>query len=292
MDTRFWGPSGWRLLHLIAFSYEPDKQKEEVRELFETLPFVLPCKFCRASLAEYMEEDPLEPALKSRETLSKWLWRIHNMVNEKLRGQGLLKEANPSFASVKGFYDERVEAGCIRTDFESGHEPDKLIKPSRFYFEGWEFLFSIADNHPLTQSMKNSLPMSDIPDIPDIPEVTEEIKNSPEFRNRWNLMKPEERMKFYTRFWKSIGGSLPFESWRSAWKSCPLDFSRIRKKSLWIRELWRIRCCLEKELELVNRDEFQSLCKRLVENRSGCGKKKRARTCRSIRKVRKTRKVY
>jgi len=258
----------------------------------------------------------LKPALKSRETLSKWLWRIHNKVNEKLRGQGLLKEANPSFASVKEVYYERVEAGCIRTDlkpsrfyfesghrpvelikpsrfyFESGHRPDELIKPSRFYFEGWEFLFSIADNHPLTQSMKNSLPMSDIPDIPAIPAIPEDIKNSPEFRNRWNLMKPEERMKFYTRFWKSIGGSLPFESWRSAWRSCPLDFSRIRKKSLWIRELWRIRCCLEKELELVNRDEFQSLCKRLVDNRSGCGKKKRARTCRSIRKVRKTRKVY
>ena len=203
-----------------------------------------------------MEEDPLEPALKSRDALSKWLWRIHNEVNEKLRSQGLLKEVDPSFSAVKKVYEDRIAAGCTRTEFE-----------------GWDFLFSIAENHPRAASVKNSLAMPSLPSV---------IIDSPEFRNRWNLMEPQERMGFYLRFWKSIGGALPFQAWRHSWNTCSLDFAKAESRISWIRELWRIRCCLEKELEFVNRDEFQSLCKRLANHRSGCGKRKRAKTCRRI----------
>ena len=82
MDTKYWGPSGWRLLHLITFTYDP--KNKAVESLFRSLPFVLPCKFCRSSLHEYMEDEPLEPALKSKEALSRWLNKIHCMVNAKL----------------------------------------------------------------------------------------------------------------------------------------------------------------------------------------------------------------
>ena len=70
MDTRFWGPSGWRLLHTITFAYNPETDKSSTGQLFNMLPFVLPCKFCRASLTEYMENDPVEPALETREKLN------------------------------------------------------------------------------------------------------------------------------------------------------------------------------------------------------------------------------
>lgn len=255
MDTRFWGPSGWRLLHLISFSYEPSRKKD-VEEFFTMLPYVLPCKFCRASLSEYYEKEPLAPALSSRATLSRWLWKIHNLVNGKLRSQGLLKTANPSFAHVQKIYQERITAGCIRTDFE-----------------GWDFLFSIAENHPFTQS-KNSLPL---------PNPESVNADTPDLRNRYNIMKPEERMKYYKLFWLSVGNALPFQEWRDAWNACPVSSSAIEKKSSWIRELWTIRCCLENKLELVNREEFNSLCKRLADHRSGCGKKPRAKTCRRSR---------
>jgi hypothetical protein len=252
MDTRFWGPSGWRLLHLITFTYDPVGSKASVKEMFEMLPYVLPCKFCRQSLSEYYEADPLEPALASRKRLSRWLWRIHNAVNKKLRGQGLNTAADPGFASVEKIYRERIAAGCTRTDFE-----------------GWDFLFSIAENHPFTLSAKNSLPIR-----------ADVEANTPDLRNRWNLMKSEERMKYYTRFWKSVGGSLPFAEWRKVWSECGPAFSALGSRSGWMKELWRIRCCLEDKLALLNREEYQSLCKRLAEHRSGCGRRARARTCR------------
>jgi len=235
---------------LISFTYEPS-QRAAVKELFTTLPFVLPCKFCRASLSEYMEEDPLD--LSSQPALARWLWRIHNRVNEKLRGQGLLKEANPSFAAVQKVYKQRIAAGCT---------PE---------LEGWDFLFSIAENHPFSQSARNSLPLPGA-----------DGEEDPVARNLFNTMKCDERMEYYKRFWDSVGASLPFESWREAWGTCGLSVKENRKT--FIKELWRVRCCIENQLELINQDDFNSLCKRLAEHRSGCGKKTRARTCRKTRK--------
>jgi hypothetical protein len=255
MDTRFWGPSGWRLLHLITFTYDPATQKEGVRELFQMLPYVLPCKFCRSSLTQYMEREPLEPALESKATLTRWLYTIHNHVNAKLRSQGLLKDKNPSFSAVKKVYEDRVAAGCVRTEFE-----------------GWDFLFSIAENHPLSIAAKNSSP------IPDAPQIAQ----TPEERNKWNMMSPAERLLYYKRFWVSLDIALPFESWRAAWKTCSLPEVALQTRSSTVKALWKTRCCMERELDLVNREEFDHLCKRLANHRSGCGRKKRARTCRRI----------
>ncbi len=262
MDTRFWGPSGWRLLHLITFDYIPKVQKKAVKEVFEMLPYVLPCKFCRYSLTEYMEKEPLEPALQSKAALSHWLYKIHNMVNAKLRGQGLTQEEDPSFEAVKQIYEERVKAGC-----------------SHVTFEGWDFLFSIAENHPY--AVHGSTPMPDAP-----PEET--IKGDQE-KNRWNTMKPSERMPYYIRFWSSLGKALPFDTWRSSWENCHPRLQRMTSGAKGAkRELWRLRCCLEKKLDLVNRETYSHVCKRLVEHKSGCHKTKKARTCRA-RKTRKLR---
>ena len=137
MDTRFWGPSGWRLLHSITFTYNPVSDKVAVRKVFESLPFVLPCKYCRTSLSSYMKELPLEPALESKSKLSKWLWMIHNKVNDKLKDQGINTKQNPSFHQVEVFYNELLKRGCSRTDFP-----------------GWDFLFSIVDLHPSAKGLR------------------------------------------------------------------------------------------------------------------------------------------
>ena len=255
MDTRFWGPSGWRLLHLITFTYEPSR-RSQVEALFETLPYVLPCKFCRKSLSEYMDADPVEPALDSRETLTRWLWRIHNAVNAKLRGQHLPTAPDPPFASVKKEYEARVAAGC-----------------SASAFEGWEFLFSIAENHPFSRGGRNSLPFEGCP--------TGELCAAE--RNRWNVMSPEERMPFYMRFWTAVGPALPFPEWRSVWAKCSQKQSPtvMASRRRGLRALWAIRCCIESELELKRTDScFSALCERLSAHRSGCGRRARARTCR------------
>lgn len=263
MDTRFWGPSGWRLLHLITFTYEPERDKKNVCYFFNMLPYVLPCKFCRASLSEYIIEEPVESVCDSAEKLQRWLWRIHNKVSAKLRKSALMKEMeDPSFSKVAKFYKEKMAVGCTRT-----------------VFDGWNFLFSIAENHPLSRAGRVSIPLPGAPPL-------EEGETSPLLRNRWNMMAPEERMEFYLAFWRLVPLVLPFKEWRDGWirvsDTGVSDTSYLtewgtRKEAL--ATLWKIRSSLEKELELVNRTNFNSLCKVLASVRSGCGSK----TCRKKR---------
>lgn len=101
MDTRFWGPSAWRLLHLIAFS---EYRSPDVFVFLEELPHVLPCKFCRSSLTNFMEHRPVE-----RQDLPRWMYEIHNDVNNKLRQQGHLRKPNPPFSDVKKHYEELLK---------------------------------------------------------------------------------------------------------------------------------------------------------------------------------------
>jgi len=105
MDTRFWGPSGWELFHLIAFrSPHPDDVLNQMKD-------VLPCKYCRASTTQYVHDHPLR--LAGSDTSSgpgKWLYDIHNMVNNKLRTQCSSDPKvvdpgpDPAFEKVKAKY--------------------------------------------------------------------------------------------------------------------------------------------------------------------------------------------
>jgi len=120
MDTRFWGPSGWQLFHLVAFkSDHPDDVLNQMKD-------VLPCRFCRESTTEFVKKHPL------RGNPGKWLYDIHNMVNHKLRSQCKNDPAvinpgpDPSFESVKKTYME--------------------LKPTAV--PGGDFLGSIAANYP------------------------------------------------------------------------------------------------------------------------------------------------
>jgi len=256
MDTRFWGPSGWRLLHTITFAYNPRSDKKNTRDLFEALPFVLPCKFCRTSLTEYMEDDPLEPALESANSLSRWLWRIHNKVNAKLRSQKIGVESDPGFESVEIFYNDILARGCSRTEFP-----------------GWDFLFSVADLHPMSRTAHKSVPMPGAQPCDELESLLE--------KNKWNCLTAIEKMPIYKEFWLSIGKVLPFKEWRKSWllHSQILNTTFETKEST-MKWLWATRCAMEKDLELLNTCKYSSLCTTLKTHRSGCATSRRARTCR------------
>jgi hypothetical protein len=121
MDTRFFGPSGWELFHLIAFrSPHPD-------DVLNLMKDVLPCKYCRASTTKYVHDHPLHST-----NPGKWLYEIHNMVNNKLRTQCaddptvVNPGEDPAFAAVKAKYI--------------------AMKPNRV--PGRDFLMSVAYIYP------------------------------------------------------------------------------------------------------------------------------------------------
>ena len=111
METIYWGPAGWRFLHLLTFLYpeSPDTgDKILMRDMMSLLPDVLPCKYCRASFTKYMANLDITPALETRDLLVEWLYKMHNKVNKKLRSQGFCHHDNPTLEHVKRLYNPRV----------------------------------------------------------------------------------------------------------------------------------------------------------------------------------------
>lgn len=124
MDVSFWGPSGWELLHLITFTIGGLKEK---KELFNTLDQTLPCKYCRQSAEQFLDEDPPD------NNIAVWLYDFHEKVNQKLHKQHL-EDSNipnpvksPSFESVMKKYQ-------------------KILKDREINLPGREFLLSVALN--------------------------------------------------------------------------------------------------------------------------------------------------
>jgi len=261
MDTRFWGPSGWCLLHLIAANPRPI-DRAAVKEWFGLLEFVLPCKYCRASFHDYMKIQPLND--KNRETFSRWLYDIHNRVNGKLRGQGLLTAPDPSWPSVRDRY-YKLQRGLCKNPFI-----------------GWDFLTSVAYSTPGVDYV--AVPMSDAPENrDDWPALS--LRD----RNRYNLLTRQERLTALRRWWALIPSILPCEQWRAAWKPAPIPLSAGREAVM--RWMWRVEEDVCADLKCPTpHPSLPALKKEVAVFESRCAKTKRGRTCRT-RKHRQRREV-
>ena len=236
MDTRFWGPSAWRLLHLVSFSTTETKK---TCDFFNLLPYLLPCKYCRTSLSGFILKNPVDCAVRERR-LPRWLWRIHNSVNEKLG----VPKPYPPFSAVEKIYTERLNYGCTRTTFD-----------------GWDFLFSVAENHPYSRLGLGSEPIEDAPS----PDGLSDLE-----RNKWNLLSCDEKYEKFVQFWNILPDVLPFPEWREAWRKHDSGHWSTRADA--IRTLWKIRSGMEKDMELLNKTSYSSLCKVLQENRASRGR--------------------
>jgi len=140
--TKVWGPSGWHFLHCVTFGYpidpdkfnaergytrEEDKVQTKYKNFFRSVGHILPCRYCRNSYLEYIGEPqetvsnlsvvlPPGKALKSRLTLVRWLYDIHNKVNTKLNDS-----VHTDFVSFYNTYDgfrakcsTKNANGCIK----------------------------------------------------------------------------------------------------------------------------------------------------------------------------------
>lgn len=256
MDTRFWGPSGWRMLHMITFR-APTIPTQALGLFLETLPFVLPCKYCRASIVDYYFADPVPVRT---EDMAEWMYRIHNRVNGKLREQKLLESQNPKWSEIRKRYEEWGAAPC-----------------SSRRMVGWDFLFSVANTTPHAKARSTSMPGAP-PTLP-----------TPLLRNRWNVMSPIERYSFLETWWSALGKALPFEEWRAAWKTALLDQgpAPVRKGRramvTWLYAMERAVC--RNLSEDTPHGTFEGLCSELATFSSGCGNSKRSKTCRSTKHI-------
>ncbi len=125
MLTTVWGPSMWHFLHTMSFNYpvEPTQiQKEKYMQFVLNLKYVLPCGKCRNNFKCNLSKNPLTMQhMKNRETFSRYVYELHEMVNRMLH-----KKSNLSYDVVKERY-EHFRARCALPFSELEKELEKKM---------------------------------------------------------------------------------------------------------------------------------------------------------------------
>jgi len=126
MLTTVWGPSMWMFLHTMSFNY-PVEPTEEDKKLYRnfvlSLKDVLPCKYCRMNLIKNFKQLPLKMAdMKNRETFSRYLYNLHELVNRMLN-----KKSNLSYDDVR----ERYEHFRSRCTLDMKEKKKSMTKKNR-----------------------------------------------------------------------------------------------------------------------------------------------------------------
>ena len=111
MLTSVWGPAIWFSLHTISFNYPVNPSEEEkIRyyKYFKYLGKVLPCKYCRDNYVKNLNDSNFSiDVFKNRETLSRWVYNLHETVNKMLG-----KNSGLSYEQVRNRF-EHFRARCL-----------------------------------------------------------------------------------------------------------------------------------------------------------------------------------
>ena len=271
MDTRFWGPSGWRLLHLVATA-PTGNRASAVLEWVRLLEYVLPCKYCRTSFHDYVRAYPLTLSIvRDPAAFSRWMYTIHTCVNDKLRGQGLLTTRNPDWPTVRDRFSSLHASLCT-------HSPSDSAESSALL--GWDFMTSVAFATPGARTV--STPMAGAE------EMSFTHKSDESDLNRFNVLSRRSRLLYMSRWWALVPSILPCAAWRTAWQSAfgtigqpPLD----RGRDAVMRWMWRLEEGVCGRLQCPTPHASCSALERTVGAfESGCSVARRGKTCRMKKK--------
>jgi len=125
--TKVWGPSMWLAMHMITLNFNESKTcKRKTKMFFKSLTGVLPCKKCRENYTKIISTGPLkldDKVLKNRKTLSMWLFKVHNKVQQDifektgmLKNKPVYKDTKKDYRVAMGFY-EKFRANCNSKDY-------------------------------------------------------------------------------------------------------------------------------------------------------------------------------
>ncbi len=111
MLTSVWGPPLWHFLHTMSFNYPncPTRaQRKAYKDFFYNLTIVMPCNSCRENLLSHLKKYPIGKHLKNRDQFSKYVYDLHETVNQLLN-----KTSGLSFEQIRNRY-EHFRARCIK----------------------------------------------------------------------------------------------------------------------------------------------------------------------------------
>jgi hypothetical protein len=87
LDPNIWGPSYWFFLHTIALNYPNTPNaviKKKYYDFIQNLPLFLPDNKIATNFEKLLNLYPVSSYLDNKESFIRWLWFIHNKINEML----------------------------------------------------------------------------------------------------------------------------------------------------------------------------------------------------------------
>ena len=86
MNTKLWGCALWRLMTDVG--YRADRVQDTrvlpyVSTWYQSLAFLLPCKYCRQSYRQFVRSVDVRTYTQQRR-LVEWVWKVKELVNDKL----------------------------------------------------------------------------------------------------------------------------------------------------------------------------------------------------------------
>ena len=167
--TSVWGPALWFSMHVMSFNYRKDRAKKYA-DFFDKLTGVLPCGKCRDNLPSNIKSaqnedgekwwpsypyfNPSSPprAFKNRESFSRFVYDLHNVVNV-MTGK---PEHAKSYEDVRDEYERYRASGCMKPA-EDEAEEGGCVKPA----DGQSPLkckLTFEERDPVEQSIRMSMP--------------------------------------------------------------------------------------------------------------------------------------
>ena len=122
MNTYTWGPIVWDVAHGVPETHAANRSTEPVDDfmrLLTGLPLVMPCKYCRASSAEFVPA--LRPgAVRTWEDAARFVFDLHNLVNDKLERQCFVERSREA-----GMPEDYIAKYLERTEMWKARRPTR-----------------------------------------------------------------------------------------------------------------------------------------------------------------------
>jgi hypothetical protein len=87
LEPSIWGPHFWFFLHTTAMCYPQYPNavtKKKYYEFVQNIPMFIPVEKMASDFSKLLDEYPVTSYLDNRESFVKWMWFIHNKINQKL----------------------------------------------------------------------------------------------------------------------------------------------------------------------------------------------------------------
>ena len=104
LEPNVWGPHYWFFLHTISMTYPHHPNavtKKKYYEFIQNLPLFIPIEAMSGEFSKLIDQYPITPYLDNRESFIRWVWFIHNKINQKLEKPEL---------SLSAFYTKYYES--------------------------------------------------------------------------------------------------------------------------------------------------------------------------------------